>query len=451
MNARLKSILRMTARWIPALIVLGVLVFAGVRYKQQLVDWVSVIPGSERWLAKVEGAASRPASQPASQPASRPTSQPASQPVTTAATDHDHEGIAYYTCSMHPSVRSNDPGTCPICAMDLTPVTNEEVATGMFVVDDGVRQLIGVKTAKAERKQVTRQIRAVGNILYDETSLSDVTLKFKGWIGDVYVDYTGAEVKTGDPLFTIYSPEVLAVQEELLDANERSGQRGESTLMEPARRRLKLWDIDDEQIDSILREGSAREYLTIKAPLDGTVIEKNIVQGSVIGEGTRLYRIADLSRVWIEIDVYEADQPHISVGQAMRIQFSYLPDSSFEARVAYIYPYLNKMTRTVRARLEAQNPERLLKPGMYIQADVDVPLGDQLVVPEGAVIYAGKKRIVFLDRGEGKLQPKEVQIGDRAGDWIVVREGLEEGDIVVSSGNFLIASESKLKAAVESW
>ncbi len=361
------------------------------------------------------------------------------------------EGIEYYSCSMHPSVRSTDPGTCPICSMDLVPVTREEVETGTIVVDVGRRQLIGVKTAPVVRKNLVLDIRAVGSVTYAENRLTDITLRFSGWVGKVLADYTGITVQKDHPLFTIYSPELLSAQEEFLEESRRGGQGRDHTLREAARRRLRLWNFTARQIAELEERGEAAEYVPILSPVTGTVIEKHLVDGSAVKPGMLLYRIADLSTVWVVADIYEADIPLVQVGQAAHISLSYLPGKAFSGTVSYVYPYLEEASRTARFRLEVPNPSGALKPEMYVNVELQIPQGEQLMVPQEAVVMSGKTDLVFIDRGQGRLQPQKVRLGRKGADGFVVLDGLREGDIVVTSGNFLIAAESKLKAGLDKW
>ena len=361
--------------------------------------------------------------------------------------------IAHYTCSMHPSVKSKDPGTCPICSMDLTPVTRTEIESGRIVVDAKRRQLIGVKTGTVLRIHMVRTISAVGRITYDETRLTDVTLKFKGWIGQIEADYTGKKVEQDAPLFTVYSPALLTAQEEYLDALRKftsNPQRGK-TLVDAARKRLILWDVQNHQVDALAREKRASDFLPYLSPASGTIIVKNIFRGSAVEPGQLLYRLADLSVVWVEAQVYESDLSLVKVGQTATIELSYLPATSITGNVTFVYPYLDPKTRTGRIRLDVSNPEGLLKPDMYVNVRFHVDLGSRLVVPEEAVLYAGDTRLVFLDHGEGSLEPRRIKTGLKNRNYIEVLEGLEEGDNIVTSGNFLIAAESKLKLGIEKW
>lgn len=361
--------------------------------------------------------------------------------------------VAYHTCSMHPSVRSSTPGTCPICAMDLVPVSRTELETGTIRLDEKQRQLIGVKTGVVERKVAELPIRAVGRVAYDETRLTDITLKFRGWVGEVFADSTGVPVEQGEPLFTVYAPELLSAQEEFLESTRRSRSdpRAPSRLLESARRRLLLWDMSEAQISELARTGKPSIYVSIHSPVSGIVVEKNVVDGSSIEPGTRLYRIADLSRVWVEADLYEADLPLVKVGEKATVTLSYLPGESFTGTIDYVYPYLDSPTRTGRVRLIVPNESGQLKPDMYADVELSVPLGEQLLVPEDAVIRAGKTNLVFVDLGEGRLAPRKLELGRRTPEGYVVASGLEPGETVVTSGNFLIAAESKLKSGVDKW
>lgn len=376
-----------------------------------------------------------------------------------AHVEYAHAGdISHYTCSMHPSVRRQEPGTCPICSMDLVPVTREEVETGVFTVDAQRRQLIGVRTAVVVRRPVEIRIRAVGKIVYDETRLRDVSVKFGGWIGHLAADSLGQRVRQGESLFTLYSPEVYSAQEEYLAAlaSQRAA-AGTSApgradyLVEAARERLRLWDLRDWQIDQVAEKGSPLKYMSVVSPVSGVVIEKNVVAGAAVEPGMKLYRIANLEKVWAEAEVYESAVPLVVVGQKAEVTLPYLPGRRFRGEVSFVYPYLDDQTRTGRFRIELSNPDLALRPNMYADVELEIDRGERLVVPAEAVLQAGPRRLVFVDLGEGRLKPQEIEIGVRSADVYEVLAGLEEGDVVVASGNFLIAAESRLKSAVEQW
>lgn len=373
-----------------------------------------------------------------------------------SATDsdaHDPSAIAYWTCSMHPSVQSSEPGTCPICSMDLISVTWGELETGVIIVDAQRRQLIGVKTDFAAVRPIGSEVRAAGRIAYDETRVADVTLRLDAWIGTLNADFTGMRVEKGEALATFYNPELWSLQREYLDAIARAQGDNASAkgLVSAAEARLKVWGIEDAQLTAIRERGAAIEYLTVHAPISGTIIEKHVVEGSAVEAGAPLYRIADLSVVWIEADVFEDDIARIQPGQRARFAVQGLPDQAFEATVSYLYPYVDPVTRTGRVRFEAANPDGLLRPDLYVSAVVEIPLSERLVVPVGAVIFAGASHVVFVDLGEGRLEPRRVKIGAQTPDYVEILEGVAEGEEVVTSANFLIAAESKLKSGLEKW
>lgn len=366
--------------------------------------------------------------------------------------------IAFYTCSMHPSVRSGDPGTCPICNMDLTPVTEAEMETGTVIVDAARRQRIGVTTAPAELRALSGSLRAVGKVVYDETRLADVTVKYRGWIGRLEVDRPGQPVRRGQTLFTLYSPDLYATQQELVAALEsQRAARGSAAperadyLVEAAKERLRLWDLQDWQIERIVETGEPLKHVPIVSPVSGFVVEKNVVAGAAVEPGTRLFRIAGLDRVWVEAEVYESELSLVAEGQEARVTFPYLPGRELTGRVAFVYPFLDDASRTGRVRVELDNPGLAIKPDMYANVTFEHGGGESLAVPGDAILYAGEREFVFVDLGEGRLQPRRVETGRRMGEWTEVLTGLEEGEVVVTSGNFLIAAESRLRLAMEHW
>lgn len=365
------------------------------------------------------------------------------------ATPTTTDGTAYYTCPMHPSVRAAEPGQCPICGMDLVPVSQEEIRTGSIMVDEGRRQAIGVKTGVVAAQSFQVPIRLQGKIIYDPSRLTDISLRFGGWIGDLTADFEGKVVKRGDVLFTVYSPELLSLQEEFLQTLQRNRQGG--SLLAASRKRLRLWGLSDEQIDWLEKKNRAQDYVPIFAPRDGVVIEKSIVNGSSFSSGERLLRVADLTEVWVEAYAYERDLRFIERGMAGVIKQPYLPEEAFPAEVMHVDPFVGETTRTARVRLRVSNESGALKPGTFANVYVEADLGERLVIPEDAVLVSGDKRIVFRDLGDGRLQPQEIITGYSNGEQVVVLKGLQEGDAIVTSGNFLIASESKLRAGINQW
>lgn len=380
---------------------------------------------------------------------------PASEPAI-----HASEDIAYYTCSMHPSVKQDHPGACPICGMDLVPVHQDELESGTITIDEEARRRIGVKVAPVRRQEMVLPIRAVGEVKYDETALHDVNLRMSGWVEDLRADETGQRVRRGQVLFTLYSPELLAAQIDYLNAlravkrvpeASHSLRTTSESLARSARRRLQLLGMPRAQLDKLAHREEAWENVPIVAPASGYLIEKNVVEGGKVEAGERVFRIANLDHVWIEAQVYESDFPYIRVGQRVAVTLPYNPGRSYEGTVDYIYPYLQGSTRTGTVRIKLANPELALRPQMYANLQFQVDLGERLVVPQSAVVYAGPRRVVFVDLGDGRLEPRVVKLGAKAGDSFEVLSGLNAGDVVVTSGNFLIASESRLKSAMGIW
>jgi len=319
-------------------------------------------------------------------------------------------------------------------------------------------QRIGVRIAPVERRALTTSIRAFGRVVVDETTLEDVSLKVHGWVERVDADALGDPVRKGDVLFTIYSPELHAAQEEYLQAL-RSQARARETgaperadyLVRSARNRLRLWDIAEPDLERLVQRGEPSEQLPIRSPVSGYVIEKNLVEGSAFSPGQRLYRIAPLARVWIEAEVYESELPLVEVGQTATVSLPHRPGRDLEATIAYVHPTLDPKTRTARLRLELPNPELVLRPDMYANVAIRVERGERLVVPESAILHGGERSFVFLSLGDGRFQPRAVEIGLRSGELVEILSGLESGDEIVRSGTFLIASESRLRAAMEQW
>lgn len=367
---------------------------------------------------------------------------------------HGHRGsdVAHYTCGMHPWVQQKQPGKCPICAMELAPITFEETESGVVRVDVERRRRIGVRTAAVARAPLATSIRAVGRLTYDETRLKDVTLKVKGWIAKLRVNATGQPVRRGETLFTLYSPELYAAQQEYLLAldSQRAG-GGSSYLVEAADKKLRLWDVSPSVIAELARRGKPLEELPIPAPASGYIIEKHVVEGAAVEPGQRLYRIASLDKVWVEAQIYETDLGAVKKGQEARVTLPYRAGEPMKGTVAFVYPYLDPASRTGRVRIELANAELAFKPDMYANVELRADLGPRLQIPIDAVVYTGPRRLVFVDLGEGRLRPQEVTLGARSGDAVEVLTGLREGDQVVTAANFLIAAESRIRSAAQLW
>jgi Cu(I)/Ag(I) efflux system membrane fusion protein len=390
---------------------------------------------------------------------------------------------APYRCPMHPTMVSDRPGDCPICGMRMAPVDEpgkdprgmgaEAVGTeegggsraggvaGQAAVHVPTRkqQLIGVRTVAVKRSPAVRKIRTVGRVVPDETRLHHVHTKIEGWVEMLHVNATGEKVRAGQPLLSIYSPELVATQQEFLLALRSRRDlppgalpevvRAADELVESARRRLLLFDLTPEQLEQLERTGEASRTVTLVAPISGYVLARNVTHGQKIDSSMNLLDIADLSEVWVIASIYEYELAFVKVGQSATMTLSYLPGRTYRGHVGLVYPTLDRATRTVQVRLEFANPELELKPDMYASVELESDLGERLTVPESAVLSSGTRSIVFVARGEGYFEPREVRVGLRLTDAVEILEGLSEGESVVASGNFLIDSESKLKAALE--
>lgn len=377
-----------------------------------------------------------------------------------ATDDHDHGPAAtaedaaaadeLWTCGMHPQVVQDHPGTCPICNMDLTPMGQAATATGGQIhVEPGVIQTIGVRTEVARRQTIFRHLRAVGEVEVAEDELSVVNLRFGGWAERVHIDRTGDPVRKGQVLLDVYSPELVAAQEELLLALRAEGSEG--ALATSARRRLELWGIAASDLDAVTRAGQASRTLPIRAPSDGFVLAKQVVQGAAFTAGMDLYRLGDLTRIWVEAEVYEFDAPWVEVGQPAQMELSFQEGEVLEGKVAWIYPTLNDQSRTLRVRLEFDNPGVRLKPGMLATVHIQFRRKDDvLAIPTEAIIHTGTRQLVFVADGGGHFSPREIQTGLVADHHLTeVRGGLEPGEEVVTSAQFLLDSESNLQEGLQ--
>lgn len=343
--------------------------------------------------------------------------------------------------------------------MPMTPTGESGPAQAYAMVTPTKQQLIGVKTAVVETRPLETTVRAVGRVEYNEERITHINLRVSGWVEELFVDYTGQVVHKGQPLFTLYSPDLVASQDEYLlalrtqvkvkDSPLAEVQEQAEHMVEAARDRLRLWTVSDQQLDELARRGKAKTAMPIYSPFSGYVTEKKVFRGMFVEPGMRLYTIADLSTVWVNAEIYEFEVPFVTVGQQATITFSSYPGQPFYGRVSYIYPYLNEQARTVKVRLELPNPGLRLKPDMYGDVLLKIDRGNQVAVPEQAVLDSGTRKQVFLVRGEGLFEPREVKVGPKIGSFYEVQEGVKPGDRVVTSGNFLIDSESKLMAATD--
>ena len=351
---------------------------------------------------------------------------------------------------MAPAAEKSMKGMAGMPSMSVVP-------SGAVAIPAVARQLIGVRSVSAAYTTLTQEIRTVGTVGYDERGLTQVTLKVSGWVRAVFVNSIGSPVRKGAPLFTLYSPDLLATQDEYLLALRMQAQLTTSPLDEAkanaaslvasARERLHLWDLTDAQITALESRGKAEPVLTVYAPSSGIVLKREALPGKYVEPGTTLYEVADLSTVWITADIYESEVAGVKLGQPISVSFTAYPGEVFRGNMAYIYPSLNPETRTLRVRFELPNPGLKLKPGMYGNVTLETDTVNTLVVPKEAVLETGLRQLVFMDRGQGKYEQTLVKLGRRNQDHVEVTEGLKEGDRIVTSANFLLDAESKLTSA----
>jgi len=366
-----------------------------------------------------------------------------------------------YTCSMHPFIIRDAPGNCPICGMTLTPVKADGPGgTTDIRIDPATQQNMGVRTASASRRSLSRAIRTVGIVGYQENHQYSVNSKIDGWIERLHVNETGVFVKKGQPLMAIYSPELVAAQEEFLlalcnqaalaanDIPEIAA--GARNLLAASRKRLLYWDISKHQIDELEKSGQVQKTLLFYAPYNGVVTVKKVNEGMFIQAGMELFQISDISQVWVYADIYEYELPWVKVGQKVQVD---LPSGQapLPGRIGMIYPYVEGQTRTVKARIELDNPDLSLKPEMYVNVGIETQTTKEaLVIPAEAVLNTGEKQTVFVVLGDGRFEPRPVKLGLQGDDGFVeIKEGLGEHEKVVTSAQFMLDSESTLRAVVQ--
>jgi len=381
--------------------------------------------------------------------------------------------ILYYVDPMHPSYKSDKPGIAPDCGMPLTPVYAPEgpasatpgeatppAATerGPVEISTAQEHLIGLTTARAEYRNLGKTLRAVARVDVDETRIGQVHTRISGWVQKVFVDYTSQQVRTGDPLFSIYSPDLAATEQEYLLALK--GQRdlgsspfqdvaaGADSLLEAARQRLAQWDVSPEQISEIEKTGQAKREITFFSPLTGIVTERKTFPNQYVTPDMNLYTIADYTHAWVYADVYESEIPYVKLGQAATFTTLAYPGQVFAGKIAYLWPQMDPATRTLKVRMDFPNPGLKLKPEMYGNIEIRMPLGRRLAVPDSAVLDSGLRQMVFVEKVPGILEPRSVQVGVRTDGYAEIVQGLKAGETVASSANFLIDSESQLRAAL---
>lgn len=378
------------------------------------------------------------------------------------AVAHEHGAATGFYCPMHPAVTSETPAECPICGMDLVPKAPAgEVGVGQATSDvPGLApvhlsperlQLIGMKTAVATREKLAEQLRTVGYVAVDEQRVSVVHARVSGWVEKLQVDQTGAPVRKGQLLAEIYSPELLAGQQELvplLGAGD-AGVPLDDALLADAKQKLLLLGMPPDDLAEFLRTRVPKRGVGVRSPSNGYVSRKAAFEGLYFQPGTQLFEIADLSSVWILADVYEAELARVRVGQQARLELAAYPGRPFHGIVEFLYPALDPATRTLRVRLRFPNPRLALRPGMYGDVHLAIPTGMALVVPREAVVDTGDVQYVFVAREGGRFEPRRVRVGHRSDDKVEIVEGLAEGEVVVTTANFLLDSESRLRATLD--
>ncbi len=381
--------------------------------------------------------------------------------------------VDYYTCTMHPSVRSQDPsGKCPICSMDLVPVkkqtaggTTSHQATNVtpekphdFVVPAERQQQIGVTYALVERKPLQRRIRAAGTVQPDHSREWQFTARVDGFVQKLSITSPGEIVEKDAPLLTIYSPALLASERELVQllqnrdrATSSEARDTSSRLIEAAERRLEQWNLTRAQITALEKSREPREDVTLLSPFRGIVKSMPLQQGQGVKIGDLLIALTDLSAVWVWADFYESELGLLKKGQHVALAINSFPGQVFEGQIGLIDPFLDETRRTAKARIDVLNPEFLLRPGMYANVSLQVDLGEGLTVPTGAIIPTGMRNIAFVDQGEGRLQPRLVQLEGEFDGTYEIQSGLTEGERVVASANFLIDAESNVQGALRNF
>lgn len=370
---------------------------------------------------------------------------------------------SYYTCPMHPSVHKDGPGVCPICGMTLVKKNNgaalagnEEEALKAVTISPSKQVLASVGTSTVTKRALTKTLAALGSITYAEPNLKHISIRFPGRLDRLFLTYTGQTVRPGDRVAEVYSPDVVSAEQEYLLARDSYNQvkdaadiisGGAKNLLDQSHQKLLLWGITEDQIAALESTRTASDRITIYSPVGGTILKKYVDAQQYVNAGDNLYDVADLSNVWLMADVYESDLPLLRVGQSAVATSLAFPGKSFRGRLAFINPGLDPSTRTERIRIDLPNPAELLKLDMFVHVTIDVSLPPTLVVPASAILSTGTTNIVWVQKSPGIFEPRKVQLGVRTTDGFQVLAGLSEGESVVSSGGYLIDSESQLEAS----
>lgn len=372
--------------------------------------------------------------------------------------------VLYWYDSMNPQRTYSKPGKAPD-GMELVPkyagdedASMGKMAVGTVKIPPEKQQIIGVRTVTVQREPLMRTVRTTGQVTADETRIAHVHVKISGFIEKVFVDYVGQLVKKGQPLFTLYSPDLVSTQEEYLIAKRGDKQlsssqfaevsQGAQSLLRSARERLRLWDISEEQIKKLDDTGEVSRTLTLYSPISGFVMERKAFPQTAITPDMDLYSITDLSTIWVNADVYEYEVPFVKVGQQAEMELSYDQGKRYSGKITYIYPTVDPIARTVKVRIEFPNSDFALKPQMFANVQLNINYGNQIVIPQEAVMDSGDKQYVFVVHDGGIFEPRTVQLGAKLEGKAAVLSGLKTGEMIVTSGNFLIDSESRLKSAM---
>lgn len=365
-----------------------------------------------------------------------------------------------WTCPMHLQYTSDKPGDCPICNMKLVPKATLAVAEAAPAAIPGFsavtisaesERLLGLKSIVVKREKIAGELRTTGRVAIDETRAHKVTARFEGYVERLYADFTGKLVTQGEPLVAIYSPELVASQEEFLLAQRSQSELAKSGLPDmtrSARERLRRYGISDGDIDQLAKRGSVERTSILRAPITGSITQKTAVAGAKVTASDSLFEIVDLSSLWVLADVYENELPRLRVGQAARVTLAYWPGRHWQGRVLQILPTVDDKTRTVKVRIAIDNPKHELKPEMFADVVITSAARDALVIPGDAVIETGTRRLVFVVQDQGKLLPREIEVGTRAGGKYEITRGLAEGERIATGASFLLDSESRLRAPV---
>jgi multidrug efflux pump subunit AcrA (membrane-fusion protein)/YHS domain-containing protein len=383
------------------------------------------------------------------------------EPATSTSSKKEKK-ILYWRAPMDPTYTSDKPGKSPM-GMDLIPVYEGEEQTGgpTIVIDPVTVQNMGVQTTPVQKVNLQRVIRTVGYLDYNEEKLQRVNIKFSGWVEKLYVNETGQRVRRGQPMLSIYSPDLVATQEEYLLAYRNSRKlmassfsdisSGGRSLLESSRRRLLYWDIPEKQIRNLEEKGTVSKTVTLYAPSDGVVTKKMIEEGMRVTPGMDLYHLADLSTLWVYGQIYQYEVPFVKVGQPVEVQVSYIPGKTYKGKVDFVYPFLDEKTRNVNVRIVVPNANLELKPQMYATVQFRSSIGSNVIaIPSDAVIRTGTRNVVFVAKGSGKFEPRDVTLGPEGQNSLVqVLAGVAPGEDVVTSAQFMIDSESRLKEAIQ--